>query len=92
VVETAPSVSHSLRCFSDTIRRTLAAPARRDEDDRRAAVARRAEQQLPQMLAADRVHAAGELVGDDHRPSRHERAGDGDAPRLSAGERAGVVS
>jgi hypothetical protein len=51
VVETAPSVSHALRCFSDTIRRTLAAPARRDEDDCRAAVARRAEQQLPQMRA-----------------------------------------
>jgi hypothetical protein len=33
------------------MRRTLAAPARRDEDDCRAAVARRAEQQLPQMRA-----------------------------------------
>ena len=58
----------------------------RHEHDRGPALARGAEQQVEQLLAAHRVHAAGRLVGEDHGRTGDERAGDGDALRLAAGE------
>ena len=48
-------------------------------------------QQVEDLLGALRVEVAGRLVGDEHGRVRHDRAGDGDALLLSAGELPRVV-
>ena len=62
----------------------------RDHDDRLAAVDQALEQ-VEDCIGGPRVQVAGRLVGDDDRRVVGERAGDGDALLLAAGESGGQL-
>lgn len=62
-----------------------------DDDDARAALVGDAGKQLHHLPAAPAVERGGRLIGQDQAGLVGQRAGDGDALLLAAGERVGEV-